>query len=159
MDWSFVHKAWEKWASLSIGSSDEPLKAALLINYDPTGPSRLLSTISTELKVDFGACSAEQEGIKADPIELTQFVDFIKQNKLQTGSFIIGSNEYMVTSIHENWFCARCMNTLQPAGEGAIVMQTKAFILVALYEGSVGSASCAMLSVDQLAWQLGRRNL
>ncbi|KAH7525532.1 hypothetical protein JRO89_XSUnG0080600 [Xanthoceras sorbifolium] len=108
MDWSFVHKAWEKWASLSIGSSDEPLKAALLINYDPTGPSRLLSTmydfffffliIFTELKVDFGACSAEQEGIKADPIELTQFVDFIKQNKLQTGSFIIGSNESCTNS-------------------------------------------------------------
>ncbi|KAK3183119.1 hypothetical protein Dsin_030405 [Dipteronia sinensis] len=65
----------------------------------------------------------------------------------------------MVTSIHENWFCARCMITLQPAGEGAIVMQTKAFILVALYEGSIGSASGAMLSVDQFAWQLGRRNL
>ncbi|KAI9177757.1 hypothetical protein LWI28_018923 [Acer negundo] len=147
MDWSFVHKAWEKWACLSVGSSGEPLKAALLINYDPTGPSRLLSTI------------AEQEGLKADPIEMTRFVDFIQQNELQTGSFIIGSKEYMVTSIHENWFCARCMNTLQPAGEGAIVMQTKAFILVALYEGSIGSASRAMLSVDQLAWQLGRRNL
>ncbi|KAK1566668.1 hypothetical protein Q3G72_002600 [Acer saccharum] len=147
MDWSFVHKAWEKWASLSVGSSGEPLKAALLINYDPTGPSRLLSTI------------AEQEGLKADPIEMTRFVDFIQQNKLQTGSFIIGSNEYMVTSIHENWFCARCMNTIQPSGEGAIVMQTKAFILVALYEGSIGPASRAMLSVDQLAWQLGRRNL
>ncbi|TXG54598.1 hypothetical protein EZV62_019854 [Acer yangbiense] len=154
MDWSFVHKAWEKWASLSVGSSGEPLKAALLINYDPTGPSRLLSTLyeALDLKVDFGACSAEQEGLKADPIEMTRFVDFIQQNKLQTGSFIIGSNEYMVTSIHENWFCARCMNTLQPSGEGAIVMQTKAFILVALYEGSIGPASRAMLSVDQLAW-------
>ena len=43
--------------------------------------------------VDFGACSAEQEGLKADPIEMTRFVDFIQQNKLQTGSFIIGSNE------------------------------------------------------------------
>ncbi|KAJ4729126.1 Profilin family protein [Melia azedarach] len=147
MDWNFVHKTWEKWASTSIGSSGEPLKAALLINYDPTAPSRLLSTIE------------EQEGIKTDPIELSQFIDFIKHNKLQTGSFIIGENEYIVTSIHENWFCARCMNTLKAAGEGAIVMQTKAFLLVALYDGSIGSASCAMASVDQLAWQLSRRNL
>ncbi|PON41675.1 Profilin [Parasponia andersonii] len=153
MDWSFVHKAWDKWASLNVGfgSSGEPhplpLKAALLINCDPTGPSRLLSTI------------AEQEGIKTNPIELTHFMDFIKRDKLQTESFIIGPNQYVVTSIHENWFCARCMNTSKPAGEGAIVMQTAAFILIALYDGSMGSASRAMVAVDQFVWQLGRRNL
>ena len=38
----------------------------------------------------------------------------------------------MVTSIHENWFHARCMNTAKASGEGAVVMQTKAFLLVAL---------------------------
>lgn len=147
MDWSFVHKTWEKWATTWVGSSGEPLKAALLINYDPTGPSRLLSII------------AEQEGIKADPVDLTEFVDFVKLNKLQTDCFVIGQNQYIVTSIHENWFCARCLNTVKAAGEGAIVMQTKAFLLVALYDGSIGSASRAMASVDQLAWQLSRRNL
>ncbi|KAH9687787.1 hypothetical protein KPL70_014896 [Citrus sinensis] len=147
MDWSFVHKTWEKWASTSVGSSGEPLKAALLINYDPTGPSRLLSTI------------AEQEGMKADPVDLTEFVDFVKLNKLQTDCFFIGKNQYIVTTIHENWFCARCLNTVKAAGEGAIVMQTKAFLLVALYDGSIGSASRAMASADQLAWQLSRRNL
>ncbi|KAL9447732.1 hypothetical protein AB3S75_015248 [Citrus x aurantiifolia] len=147
MDWSFAHKTWEKWASTSVGSSGEPLKAALLINYDPTGPSRLLSTI------------AEQEGMKADPVDLTEFVDFVKLNKLQTECFFIGKNQYIVTTIHENWFCARCLNTVKAAGEGAIVMQTKAFLLVALYDGSIGSASRAMASADQLAWQLSRRNL
>ena len=91
MEWGFVHKVWDKWASNNISSSSgnfnptnhnyyvlcfgfgfifvkikggfifvkikeifaiiasffagEPLKAALLINYDPTGPSRLLSTM------------------------------------------------------------------------------------------------------------------
>ncbi|XP_075641336.1 uncharacterized protein LOC142613039 [Castanea sativa] len=148
MEWGFVHKVWDKWASNNISSSSgEPLKAALLINYDPTGPSRLLSTI------------AKQEGIKVNPIELSQFVDFIKCDKLQTETFIIGPNQYLVTSIHENWFCARCMNTSKPAGEGAIIMQTAAFLLVALYDGSIGSASRAMAAVDQFAWQLGRRNL
>ncbi|KAM3686600.1 hypothetical protein ACJW31_10G014200 [Castanea mollissima] len=148
MEWGFVHKVWDKWASNNISSSSgEPLKAALLINYDPTGPSRLLSTI------------AKQEGIKVNPIELSQFVDFIKRDKLQTETFIIGPNQYLVTSIHENWFCARCMNTSKPAGEGAIIMQTAAFLLVALYDGSIGSASRAMAAVDQFAWQLGRRNL
>ncbi|MBA0796497.1 hypothetical protein Gohar_007260, partial [Gossypium harknessii] len=82
MDWAFVQKSWEKWASSNIGSSGnlsqsfhyilfyllicdwglhcklqavtanlacskiagQPLKAALLINYDPLRPSRLLST-------------------------------------------------------------------------------------------------------------------
>ncbi|CAL5435830.1 unnamed protein product [Camellia sinensis] len=112
MDWAFVHKVWDKWASTCIGSSGQPLKAALLINHDPTAPSRLLSTI-----------------------------------------FFIGLNQYVVTSIHENWFSARCMNTSKPAGEGAIVMHTAAFLLVALYDGSIGSASRAMVVVDQFAWQ------
>ncbi|KAK3033807.1 hypothetical protein RJ639_034378, partial [Escallonia herrerae] len=101
--------------------------------------------------------SSEQEGIKADPTELNQFVSFIKQNKLETQSFFIGPNEYVVTSSHESWFCARCMNTSKPAGEGAIVMLTATFILVALYDGSIGSASRAMVVVDQFVWQLSRR--
>ncbi|PSR89299.1 Olfactory marker protein [Actinidia chinensis var. chinensis] len=147
MDWALVHKIWEKWTSNSVGSSDQPLKAALLINYDPTGPSRLLSTI------------AEQEGIKATPMELSQFVDFVNQNKLQSESFSIGPNQYIVTSIHENWFCARSMNTSNPAGEGAIVMQTAGFLFVGLYNGSIGSASRAMGAVDQFVWQLSRKNL
>ncbi|PSR91733.1 ATP-dependent zinc metalloprotease [Actinidia chinensis var. chinensis] len=147
MDWTLVHKIWEKWASNYVGSSDQPLKAALLINYDPTGPSRLLSTI------------AEQEGIKANPMELSQFVDFVNRNKLQSESFFIGPNQYIVTSIHENWFCARSMNTSKPAGEGAIVMQTAAFLVVGLYDGSIGSASRAMGAVDQFVWQLSRKNL
>ncbi|KAL3498101.1 hypothetical protein ACH5RR_040833 [Cinchona calisaya] len=147
MDWAFVHKIWEKWASNSVGSPGLPLKAALLINYDPTGPSRLLSTI------------AEQEGIRADPMELSQFISFIKRNKLQNESFFIGQNQYLVTSIHESWFSARCMNTSKPAGEGAIVMQTSSCLLVGLYDGSIGSASRAMVAVDQFALQLTRRNL
>ncbi|XP_052491308.1 uncharacterized protein LOC105791816 [Gossypium raimondii] len=147
MDWAFVQKSWEKWASSNIGSSGQPLKAALLINYDPLRPSRLLSTI------------AEQEGIKISPIELSQFVNFIKRNKLQKETFMIGNNQYMVTSIHENWFCARSLNTSKSAGEGAIVMQASVFLLVALYDGSIGLASRAMASVDQLVWQLNRKNL
>lgn len=50
------------------------------------------------LKVDFVFYSEEQEGIKTDPIELSQFIDFIKHNKLQTGSFIIGENECKLTA-------------------------------------------------------------
>ncbi|XP_010248743.1 PREDICTED: uncharacterized protein LOC104591564 isoform X2 [Nelumbo nucifera] len=146
-DWAFAHRVWEKWASNNVGSSGEPLKAALLINYDPTGPSRLLSVI------------AEQHGIKAKPVELGPFIDFIKRNNLQGECFFIGQNQYMITSIHENWFCARCVNTQKPAGEGVIVMQTTAFLLVALYDGSIGSASRAMVVIDQFAWQLGRKNL
>nr|KJB25083.1 hypothetical protein B456_004G176300 [Gossypium raimondii] len=133
MDWAFVQKSWEKWASSNIGSSGQPLKAALLINYDPLRPSRLLSTI------------AEQEGIKISPIELSQFVNFIKRNKLQKETFMIGNNQ--------------SLNTSKSAGEGAIVMQASVFLLVALYDGSIGLASRAMASVDQLVWQLNRKNL
>lgn len=38
----------------------------------------------------------------------------------------------LVTSIHEHWFCARCINTSRPAGEGVIVMQIAAYLLVAM---------------------------
>ncbi|KAK9140191.1 hypothetical protein Scep_009872 [Stephania cephalantha] len=58
---------------------------------------------------------------------------------------------YMVTSTHETWFGVRCVNTSKPAAKGAIVMQTAAFILVALYDGLIGVASRAMETIDQLA--------
>jgi len=46
MDSAFVDRAWDKWVTTgNVGSSGNPLKAAILINYDPTGPSRLLSTM------------------------------------------------------------------------------------------------------------------
>ncbi|XP_047971194.1 uncharacterized protein LOC125214291 isoform X1 [Salvia hispanica] len=118
MDWSVVRRIWEKWAANNIGPSEKDLKAALLINYDPTGPSRLVSTI------------AEQEGIKADPIQISQFISFVKRNKLQMETFFIEPNQYLVTSIHESWFCARSLNSSKQAGEGAIVMQTSAFLLI-----------------------------
>ncbi|XP_060207896.1 uncharacterized protein LOC132635490 isoform X2 [Lycium barbarum] len=119
MEWAFVHKIWEKWISSNVGSG-QPLKAAFLLNYDPNGPSRLMSTI------------AQQEGIKADPTEMCELVSFVKRNKLQTESFVIGHNQYLVTSIHESWFCARSMSTSKPAGEGAILMHAGAFLLIGL---------------------------
>ncbi|KAI3877929.1 hypothetical protein MKX03_005724 [Papaver bracteatum] len=146
MDWGFAQKVWEKWASNSVGSSGEPLKAALLLNYDPTGPSRLMSII------------AAQQGILAKPIELCSFLEFIKLNNLPGESFFIGSNEYIVTSIHETWFCARSLNTSRPAGEGAIVMQTASFLLIGMYDGSIGAASRAMVAVDQFSLQLNRKH-
>ncbi|KAL8129226.1 hypothetical protein V2J09_018381, partial [Rumex salicifolius] len=147
MDLTYVHKAWEKWASTNVGTSGEPLKAALLVNYDPSGPSRLLSTI------------AAQEGTSMSPIEISQCINFVKRNKLQTETFLIGPNEYLVTSIHENVFHARSMNTSLASGEGVIVAQTSMFLLVAQYKGSLGSASNAIASVDQFTHLLGRKNL
>ncbi|XP_010434426.1 PREDICTED: uncharacterized protein LOC104718383 [Camelina sativa] len=147
MDSAFVDRAWDKWVTTgNVGSSGNPLKAAILINYDPSGPSRLVSTI------------AEQEGIDLYPVDLKQFIDFMRRGNLPTESFVLGSNEYIITSIHENWFAARCLNTTQPAGEGAIVMQTAAYVLVALYDGSIGSASQAVAAADQFASQLSRKN-
>ncbi|GER30321.1 profilin family protein [Striga asiatica] len=164
MDWGAVGRLWENWVLHNVGSSGRPLKAALLINYDQAGPSRLLSTIlvyccTNGYAVVYLIKRAEQEGIKADPIEVSQFLSFVTRNKLQMGSFFIGRNQYLVTSIHESWFCARCLNTTKQAGEGAIVMQTSAFLLVGIYEGSIGPASRAMAAVDQFSGQLTRRNL
>ncbi|KAL8216458.1 hypothetical protein R6Q57_023295 [Mikania cordata] len=147
MDWAFVSRNWEKWACNSVGSAGQPLKAALLINYDPTGPSRLLSTI------------AEEEGLEADPIEVGEFLNFFKRGNYQSESFFIESNQYVVTSVHESWFCGRCINSSKSTGEGAIVYRTPSFLFLALYDGSIGAASRAMAAVDRFALQLERRNL
>ncbi|XP_020583275.1 uncharacterized protein LOC110026611 [Phalaenopsis equestris] len=144
-DWAVTHKLWEKWIVNNVGASGEPLKAALLINYDPAAPSRLVSFI------------AEQEGTNFKPADLRQFLNFIKRNNLQTEFFFLGSSQYLVTSIHEHWFCARCINTSRPAGEGVIIMQIAAYLLVAMYEGSIGSATQAMAAAEQFVWQLSRR--
>ncbi|XP_031247931.1 uncharacterized protein LOC116105663 isoform X3 [Pistacia vera] len=75
-------------------------------HFDVTGDMLILSYQMIlfclevlNLKVGFGACSAEQEGIKVNPIELSQFLDFIKQNKLRTHSFIIGPNQCMMAQL------------------------------------------------------------
>ncbi|XP_009381034.2 uncharacterized protein LOC103969267 [Musa acuminata AAA Group] len=145
-DWTSTHRLWEKWASNNVGSSGEPLKAALLLNYDPSAPSRLLSLI------------AEQEGTDLKAVDLNPFIDFVKQNNLQKEFFFIGPEQYLVTSIYEHWFCARCVNTLNPGGEGAIIMQIASHLLIGMYEGSIGAASLAMVAVDQFAWQLCRKS-
>lgn len=41
----------------------------------------------------FVSYSAEQEGIKADPMELSQLVNFVKRNKFQSETFFIGQNQ------------------------------------------------------------------
>ncbi|KAL4203056.1 hypothetical protein AMTRI_Chr02g224280 [Amborella trichopoda] len=147
VNWSSIHKLWEKWASSNVGSSDEPLKAALLLNYDLRAPSRLNSVI------------VEQQGIHARPDELSSLLDFVRQNNFQKECFFIGTNQYLVTSVHDQWFCARCLNTSKHAGEGAIIMLNAAFLLVAMYDGLIGAASRAMVAVDQMISQLNRRNL
>uniref|UniRef100_M8CRV4 Uncharacterized protein n=1 Tax=Aegilops tauschii TaxID=37682 RepID=M8CRV4_AEGTA len=119
-----------------------PIKAALLLNYDPTGPSRLFPMV------------AEQEGAKFTAVDLQPSMDFFRRNNLQTEFFSIGSNQWtvkpsyfvissnfviasykfldVVTSIHEHWFSARCVNTTQPGGEGVIIMQIGAYLLVSM---------------------------
>ncbi|KAH0648364.1 hypothetical protein KY285_033612 [Solanum tuberosum] len=138
MEWAFVHKIWEKSISSNVGSG-QPLKAALLLNYDPNAPSRLMSTIKYWLstgpfRLVKDVLTDKQEGIMADPTEMCELISFVKRNKLQKESFVIGQNQYLVTSIHESWFCARSMSTSKPAGEGAILMQTGAFFLIGLIE-------------------------
>ncbi|KAL6619516.1 hypothetical protein ACP70R_031797 [Stipagrostis hirtigluma subsp. patula] len=144
-DWSWARRVWEKWAGKHVGPFGMPVKAALLLNYDPTAPSRLLPVI------------AEQEGTQLNAVDMQPFLDFVKRDNLQMEFFSVGPNQYLVTSIHEHWFCARCVNTTKPGGEGVIVMQIGAYLLVSMYEGSLGSASQAMVATDQFAWHFNRR--
>lgn len=53
------------------------------------------------LKPNVYACSAEQEGIKADPTEMCELVSFVKRNKLQTESFFIGQNQCELIAVYK----------------------------------------------------------
>jgi hypothetical protein len=77
--------------------SGNPLKAAILINYDPTGPSRLLSTI------------AKQEGIDIYPVDLKQFIDFMRCGNLPTETFVLGSNQCKSLFVWFYFFCLESM--------------------------------------------------
>ncbi|XP_066364287.1 uncharacterized protein [Miscanthus floridulus] len=145
-DWSWARRAWEKWAAKHVGPSGKPVQAALLLNYDPSGPSRLLPVV------------AEQERTQLSALDMHPFLDFVKRGNLQTEFFSVGPNQYLVTSIHENWFCARCVNSTKLGGEGVIVMQIGAYLLVSMYDGSLASASQAMVAADQFAIQFNQRS-
>ncbi|EMS64613.1 hypothetical protein TRIUR3_22912 [Triticum urartu] len=83
-DWTSARRAWEKWTGKHVGSSGMPIKAALLLNYDPTGPSRLFPMV------------AEQEGAKFTAVDLQPSIDFFRRNNLQTEFFSIGPNQWWV---------------------------------------------------------------
>ncbi|KAL6864834.1 hypothetical protein ACP4OV_015985 [Aristida adscensionis] len=173
-DWSWARRAWEKWAAKHVGAS----------GLAPTLPSpRCASPVPAPQPSNGRPCSrreagqggaaaqlrphralpppprhrAEQEGAQLNAVDMQPFLDFVKRDSLQMEFFSIGPNQYLVTSIHEHWFCARCVNTTKPGGEGVIVMQIGAYLLVSMYDGSLGSASQAMVAADQFAWHFNRR--
>uniref|UniRef100_A0A8R7NYE3 Uncharacterized protein n=1 Tax=Triticum urartu TaxID=4572 RepID=A0A8R7NYE3_TRIUA len=94
-DWTSARRAWEKWTGKHVGSSGMPIKAALLLNYDPTGPSRLFPMV------------AEQEGAKFTAVDLQPSIDFFRRNNLQTEFFSIGPNQCMMVllvRLHGQWW-------------------------------------------------------
>ncbi|VAH89961.1 uncharacterized protein LOC119288780 isoform X2 [Triticum dicoccoides] len=96
-DWTWACRAWEKWTAKHVGSSvaGMPVKAALLLNYDPTGPSRLLPIV------------AEEEGTKFTAVDLQPFINFFRRNNLQTEFFSIGPNQCMMVllvRLHRQWW-------------------------------------------------------
>ncbi|CAD6272488.1 unnamed protein product [Miscanthus lutarioriparius] len=80
-DWWWARRAWEKWAAKHVGPSGKPVQAALLLNYDPSGPSRLLPVV------------AEQERTQLSALDMHPFLDFVKRGNLQTEFFSVGPNQ------------------------------------------------------------------
>ncbi|GJM94954.1 hypothetical protein PR202_ga11641 [Eleusine coracana subsp. coracana] len=72
----------------------KPVRAALLLNYDPSGPSRLLPVI------------AEQEGTELKAVDMQPFLDFVKRGNLQMEFFPMGLNQCMMVLLvqrHKQW--------------------------------------------------------
>ncbi|XP_066363071.1 uncharacterized protein [Miscanthus floridulus] len=94
-DWSWARRAWEKWAAKHVGPSGKPVQAALLLNYDPSGPSRLLPVV------------AEQERTQLSALDMHPFLDFVKRGNLQTEFFSVGPNQCMMVlllQLHKQWW-------------------------------------------------------
>lgn len=53
------------------------------------------------LKACVYACNAEQEGIMADPTEMCELISFVKRNKLQKESFVIGQNQCEFIAVYK----------------------------------------------------------
>lgn len=148
-----------------------------------------------------------QTGVRDSHYESESTVPLIETSNANfifviSSNIVIASSAFtdLATSIHEHWFCARCVNAVQPEGEGVIVMEIGAYLLVCMYvshcstfdlqnskyqvsfnylhytneflpkiyftgiailmhryDGSLGSASQAMVAVDQFAWHFNRR--
>ncbi|KAJ7571257.1 hypothetical protein O6H91_01G156900 [Diphasiastrum complanatum] len=90
----------------------------------------------------------EQEGLSLKAAEVRPLVESIQEKRLHVDYFNIGSNRYVVTSIHEHIYCGRCLNSVNPAGSGAIIACTPFNAIVATYDGSIGAASKAMATVE-----------
>ncbi|WVZ85660.1 hypothetical protein U9M48_032557 [Paspalum notatum var. saurae] len=114
----------------------------------------VIISLHGKINIEFGA---EQERTQLTAVGLQAILAFAKRGNLQTEFFSLGPNQYLVTSIHENWFCARCVNSTKSGGEGVIIMQIGAYLLVSMYDGSLASASQAMVSADQFAMQFSLR--
>ncbi|AQK93317.1 Profilin family protein, partial [Zea mays] len=56
----------------------KPVQAALLLNYAPSGPSRLLPVV------------VEQERRQLSAFDMQPFLDFVKRGNLQTEFFSVG---------------------------------------------------------------------
>ncbi|KAI4997762.1 hypothetical protein ZWY2020_053104 [Hordeum vulgare] len=103
----------------------------------PTASVKVPAPLPLFLRSSPPRARAEEEGTKFTAVDLQPFINFFRRNNLQTEFFSIGPNQYLVTSIHEHWFCARCVNTTQPGGEGVIVMQIGAYLLVSMYKSVI----------------------
>uniref|UniRef100_A0A804QPY0 Uncharacterized protein n=1 Tax=Zea mays TaxID=4577 RepID=A0A804QPY0_MAIZE len=66
------------WAVKHVGPSGKPVQAALLLNYAPSGPSRLLPVV------------VEQERRQLSAFDMQPFLDFVKRGNLQTEFFSVG---------------------------------------------------------------------
>ncbi|MCO5560248.1 hypothetical protein L7F22_013859 [Adiantum nelumboides] len=142
-DRPLLQKIWDKWAAASVGTV---LTGAALLNYLPDRPSRMFSLL------------VAQEGLTLQPPDLRLLVDGVKSKTLQNDYFWLCDGKYIVTTISEQYFCARRANSTAHEGEGAIIACITGFILLTTYEGSLGAAAKAMAVTGLLTEYLGQRN-
>lgn len=135
-DKALLHRAWDRWAPTTIAAHGKPLTGAAVVTVAPDRPFR------------FSTLVVEQQGLNLKPADVRPLMEGVRDNSLHKDFFSIGPYRYMVTTVDEHLYAARCINSKDAAGAGAIISRTFSYVIIATYQGSCCAATKAVAAIE-----------
>ncbi|CAM6088075.1 unnamed protein product [Calypogeia fissa] len=145
---AMLHRLWDKWASVNVSpSGGKPLTGAAVVNLASNRPIR------------FPGLVLEQEGLALKSADVRPIIAGVRDLTLHTECIILDSCKYVVTTVYENIYCARRSDAPSPSWGGAIIARTPAYLVISIYQGSIGAAAKALAATELLMDQLTPRSM